>query len=93
MPAEEHQSGGVVSLLTAVQPVRRLSPAFWHGDNGPFLLTTGLPGLSMDAWGPQSSDPLPNLSPSRTVPEAGEDAGGCVISRTSCLGSHTEVFQ
>lgn len=77
---------GGVSVLMAVQPVRRLSHLLRHRDNRPFLTTTG---MSTGVWGPHSSDPLPNLSPSRTVPEAGEDAGGCVTSRTS----HTEVFQ
>lgn len=87
------EQGRGVSVLMAVQQVRRLSPVPKHRDNGPLLLTTGLPGLSTDAWGLHSSNPLSNLSPSRTVPEAGEDAGGRVISRTSCLGSHTKAFQ
>lgn len=79
------QEGGV-TVLTAVQPLRRHSPALRHGEKGPFLRPQGSLGS------PRMHSPLPKLSPSRTVPGAGEDAGGCVISSTSCLRSHTEVF-
>lgn len=74
------------------KPVQRFSPVLRLGDNRPFLLTTGLPGLLRATSDSHSNDAFPNLSVSRTVPEAGEDAGSCAISRTG-LGSHTRVFQ
>lgn len=55
---------------------------------------------SAQAWGQQSLAADPGLfraptavMPSHTVPEGGEDAGSCATSWTSCLGSHTGVFQ
>lgn len=67
---------GRVSLLRQF----RDSCAQGRGQTGLFLLTTGLLGLFRGTSGSHSSDAFPNLAVSRTVPEAGEDAGNCHLN-------------